>query len=150
MFCALQFNQLISTEITNKLSIKLPRKQIDLIAELVDSKMSLLVPDSIQYSNRIEQKVFNKLARRFESEKTIVSVPRYFSENQWIVDVSYGRSALFSYEVPLKTATILHAHHLKNDTKLRFLQEEFGPPYLLTVGSSRKLPKKFRGQLNLR
>ena len=98
----------------------------------------------------IEEKLFDKIVQKVQREKTIFPITQMFVQGHLIVDVSYGRSAMFLYEVPLKMIASLHLKSLKPNTKFHFMQDQFDKPFILTVASSKRLDKKFRDQLNLR
>ena len=112
--------------------------------------MSLVVFTAIMGLHNIEEKLFNKISHKFETERTILPIVNMYLEEYWIVDASYGRSAIFLYEVPLRSIAMIHSKSLEPNTKFRFINERYGNPYILTIASSRKLPKEFRDQLNLK
>ena len=98
----------------------------------------------------IDEQLFKDIERKVKKENTIMPIPEIINKEKWIVDVSYGRSAIFLYEVGLKLIANKYSKSLKPNTKFRFIDERYGNPFLLTVASSKNLPKKFRAHLNLR
>ena len=151
LFSALIISLLISSEITVKFSLKYPSKQIETIQEVYNSKMSLLFPPSFIGLNDIkDEKLFQKIKRKAELQETIVPITDMLSQKKWIVDTSYGRSALFLYEVPLKQMAINFQEFLKPNAKFYFIRERYGHPFVLTIASSIRLEKMFKRKLNFR
>ena len=150
MFSVFQFYQLISSEIIAKFTLKSPRQQIETISDLVNSNISLVVlPVPASVYNKVNEDLFNKILLKTTKENTRMRLRNMFDE-KWIVDTSYGRAVMFAFEVPLKYIAAKHLKRLKPNTKLRFIKERYKTPSLLTVASSRRLPKMFRDQINLR
>ena len=85
-----------------------------------------------------------------EEEQTIIPMKQLFGNYKYIVDTSYGRSAMFLFEVPLKMMSILYSNYLKPNTKFRFIEERFANPFIHTFAMSRRLSQTFRRQINLR
>lgn len=151
LLSALMFSIIISSEITMYFSLDFETKQINTIRELVASDMTLVVWPSFRGLNWIsDQSLLNTIIDRFTKTKTNLPVKDMIVNKQWIVSASYGRTAFFLFEVPLKMIAIIHRNSLKTNTKFRFLDERFGPPFLATVATSKKLPKSFRDQVNLK
>ena len=150
LFGAFYLGQVLSSEIIAKYSLDLPKPQIETINDLVKTNMSLLVLPNIQIFNSIEENLLDRIIKKAEKDKTILPIDRMFMEEDWIVDVSFGKSAIFFCELPLKIIAMIHSNSLKPNTRFRFIEERFGSPYIVTIALSKRLPKKFRDQFNLR
>ncbi len=61
-----------------------------------------------------------------------------------------GENAIFIYEVPAKMIIINALQELKENCRFRYLPEDYGPKFSLTVASSKRLDKQLREKLNLR
>ena len=147
LFCALHFSQLISGNITVRLSITIPSKQIETLQELFDSGMNLVVTRQFRH---LKGPLIEKIKNKTEQDETMLPNRQLFENKKWIVDTSYGRSAIFMYEMPLKSIAIKHSKSLKPNTKFRFIEERYSLSNPLTCATNRRLPIEFRTLLNLR
>ena len=150
LFGAFHFGQVISSETFAKYSLKSAKPQIETIDDLVKSNLSLLVLPGIETFSSIKKPLLDKIIERTKREKTILSMAEMYMDEQWIVDVSYGRSAMFFSDLPLKIMAMSYSKSLKPNTKFRFIEERYRNPFLTTIALSRRLPKKYREQFNLR
>ena len=151
LVCAEIISIIISSEITVKFSLKYPSREIESIQELYDSQINLVFSPSFIGLNKInDRNLFQNIKRKAELYKSIVPISHMLSKKRWIVDTSYGKSALFLYEVPLKQMAINFQQFLKPNVKFSFLRERYGNPFVLTIASSIRLNVNFRRMLNFR
>ena len=151
LFCALELSLIISSQITAIFSLIYPPLQIDTLKELVDSNISLVVASSFPELQNIKDKnIFHKIMEKSKMDKTILPIKNIFDESKWIVDTSYGGTAIFFYEVPLKQLILMYKDNLKSESKFRFIGEKYGNTCFATIASSLSLSKEFRDLLNFK
>jgi hypothetical protein len=68
----------------------------------------------------------------------------------WIEGVAAGENAIILAEIPISMCIINAMKKLKEKCRFRYLPEDYGPKFILTIASSRRLDKEFREKLNLR
>jgi hypothetical protein len=64
--------------------------------------------------------------------------------------VAAGKSAIFLFEVPVHTIITNGLKKLKEKCKFRYLSEDYGRKFSLTIASSKRLDVKFRHKLDFR
>jgi hypothetical protein len=139
---------LFSSELTAKLGLKTPVKQIDTIEELVNSNIKFILPNS--FTPDVNQSLSLKIYNKAMNEGKLLRLNEILSQDKWIKGVAAGGNAIFIYEVPAKTIINNVVHELKENCRLRYLPEDYGPKFSLTVASSKRLDEEFREKLNLR
>jgi len=143
---------LFSSELTAKLSLKTPVKQIDTIEELANSNLKLVIPKGFVAFQNLEarnKQLFDKIYNKALNDKTIIFFREFFEE-KWIEGVSNQQNALFAFEVPIKIIISKASKKLKEKCRFRYLPEDYGLLSSLTIASSMRLNKKFRDELNLK
>ena len=124
LFCAYELSLYFSGEITTKFSLLYPPKQAETLKELLDSNMSLFVPLSFMGIQSILNKnTLAEIVKKYETEKTILPMNDLTSQSDWITSISYGKAALFLFEVPIKLIVINHRKALKPNSKFRYIEE---------------------------
>jgi hypothetical protein len=144
---------LFSSELTAKLGLKTPVKQIDTIEELVNSNIRLIlskdfaVNDPIKTGNQDNAfKIYNKALKSGK----LIDFYEIFTQHMWIEGVAAGENAIILAEIPISMCIINAMKKLKEKCRFRYLPEDYGPKFILTIASSRRLDKEFREKLNLR
>jgi hypothetical protein len=139
---------LFSSELTAKLGLKTPIKQIDTIEELVNSNIRLILLNSFmpELNQNLSLKIYNKAMK----EGKIVALYELLKQDKWIKGVAAGENAIFIYEVIAKTIINNVLQELKENCRFRYLPQDYGPTISSTVASSKRLDKEFREKLNLR
>ena len=151
LFCAFELSLHLSGEITTKLSLLYPPKQVETLEDLLDSNISLVVAPSFTAAHNIlNKKTLDRIAKKIGHDKTMLPFTDIHFKKRWISSTSQGKAAIFLYEVPLKMTVIYHMKSLKPNSKFRFIDERFGGPSIQIIASSMRLPKEFRDLLNLR
>ena len=140
---------LFSSELTAKLGFKTSVKQIDTIEELVNSNLKLIIFDGIESYHNLDPILFKRIRNKAESDKTLIFFAQYFNE-KWINGTANKENAIFNFEVPIKVIISKASKMLGNKCRFRYLAEDFGVSTSLTIGSSMRLNKVFRDELNLR
>jgi hypothetical protein len=64
--------------------------------------------------------------------------------------VASGNNAIFLFEIPIHIITEKASKKLKEKCRFRYLSEDYGPQFVLTIASSKRLYKNFREKLNLK
>ena len=142
---------MVSGEITTYFSLQFSTTGINTIKELVETDMTLTVWPSFVGLNWISDKeLLNTIIEKYTSTKTNLPISELLSNKDCIVSASEGKTAIFLFDALLKVIALSHSNYLDHNTKFRFLDEHFGAPYVETIATSRKLPKAFRDQVNLK
>jgi hypothetical protein len=139
---------LFSSELTANLGLKTPVKQIDTIEELVNSNIKLVLLQSFtpDVNQNLSLEIYNKAMK----EGKVLGLNELLNQHKWIKGVAAGENAIFIYEVPAKMIINNVVQELKENCRFRYLPEDYGSKFSLTVASSKRLDKKFREKLNLR
>ena len=144
---------LLSSELTAKLGLKTPVKQIDTLEELVNSNIKLIVADhySIKESMKIaNQDLVFKINNKALKDKTFLDILEILTQDKWIKGVADGQNAIFLFEGLISIIISDAQKMLKDKCRFRYLPEEFGSSFQMTIASSKRLVKQFREKLNLR
>jgi hypothetical protein len=139
---------LFSSELTANLGLKTPVKQIDTIEELVNSNIKLILLQS--FAPDVNQNLSLKIYIKAMKSGKLLGLYELLNQHKWIKGVTTGENAIFIYEVPAKMIIINALQELKENCRFRYLPEDYGPKYSLTIASSKRLDKQFREKLNLR
>ncbi len=151
--CILFIKNLFSSELTSKLGLKTPVKQIDTLEELVNSNIRLILPKSTAMKEptkteiqNIQIKIYNKVLKSGK----FLEIDEFLNQHIWIEGVAAGENAIFLAEVPISLIVINAMKKLKEKCRFRYLPQDYGSKFILTIASSRRLDKEFREKLNLR
>jgi hypothetical protein len=139
---------LFSSELTAKLGLKTPVKQIDTLEELLNSNIKLILPNSFSMRERmhgINIRIYEKALK----DGKIIETQEFFRHDKWVEGVAEGESAIFLFEVPIHMIITKALRKLK-ECRFRYLPQDYGPNFYLTIASSKRLDKRFRDKLNLR
>jgi hypothetical protein len=139
---------IFSSELTAKLGLKTPVKQIDTLEELVNSNIKFILTNS--FAPEVNQSLSLKIYNKAMKEGKILGLNEILSQDKLIKGVAAGENAIFIYEVPAKTIVNNVVNELKEKCRFRYLPEDYGRKFPLTVASSKRLDKQFREKLNLR
>jgi hypothetical protein len=140
---------LFSSELTAKLGLKTPVKQIDTLEELLNSNIKLILLNSFSKHERmhdINMRIYEKALK----DGTIVRIQEFFEDDKWVEGVAYGENAIFLFEVPIHMIITKALRKLKEKCRFRYLPQDYGQKFYLTIASSKRLDVKFRHKLNLR
>jgi len=143
---------LFSSESTAKLGLKTPVKQIDTIEELVNSNFKLIISQEFLTEKAKEaksQQLHHRIYIKAKKDNTIIIFSQFFEE-KWINGVADQQNAMFLFEVPLKVIISKESKKLKEKCRFRYLSEDYGTFFALTIASSTRLNKQFRDKLNLK
>jgi len=143
---------LFSSELTAKLGLKTPVKQIDTIEELANSNLKLILTQAFSTEQTIEaksQELYYRIYNKALKDNTIIIFSEFFEE-KWINGVADQQNAMFLFEVPLKAIISKESKKLKEKCRFRYLSEDYGTFFALTIVSSTRLSKQFRDKLNLK
>jgi hypothetical protein len=143
---------LFSSELRAKLGLKTPVKQIDTIEELVNSNIKLIINEDFleDQSRTLNSNLFNKLYSKVLRDQTIINLQELLRNDEWIEGVADGENAIFLFEVPVKIIITNVLEKLKEKCRFRYLSQDYGPLFVLTIASSKRLDKQFRQKLNLK
>jgi hypothetical protein len=80
----------------------------------------------------------------------IVRIPEFYGEDKWVEEVAAGESAILLFEVPIHIMITNALKKLRENCRFRYLPEDYGQKFSLTIASSKRLGVKFRHKLNFR
>jgi hypothetical protein len=81
---------------------------------------------------------------------TNIRIQEFFEDDKWVEGVAYGENAIFLFEVPIHMIITKALRKLKEKCRFRYLPQDYGQKFYLTIASSKRLDVKFRHKLNLR
>jgi hypothetical protein len=140
---------LFSSELTAKLGLKTPVKQIDTLEELLNSNIKLILPNS--FSMREPMHGINvRIHEKALKDGKLIETQELFRHDKWVEGVAEGENAIFLFEVPIRMIITKALRKLKEKCRFRYLPQDYGPIFYLTIASSKRLDKTFRDKLNLR
>jgi len=140
---------LFSSELTAKLGFKTPVKQINTLEELVNSNIKLIIINSFPLNEPmrgLNLKIYDKAFKY----GAIVRIPEFYGEDKWVEEVAAGESAILLFEVPIHIMITNALKKLRENCRFRYLPEDYGQKFSLTIASSKRLDVKFRHKLNFR
>ena len=139
----------ISSEVTAKLSLKIPNKQIDSLQELLESKLKLVVPQHIKLDYK-DYDLMIKLFTKANDYKINLNFYDLFRNKKYVIDLSNGENSIFLPTIPMKQILIKYINYFKPNTKFRFISERFTNQMITTFAINLKLNKLFRDKINFR
>jgi hypothetical protein len=140
---------LFSSKMTAKLGLKTPVKQIDTLEELLNSNIKLILPNSFlmyEQMHGINIRIYEKALK----DGKIIGTQELLRHDKWVEEVAEGENAIFQSEVPIHMIITKALRKLKEKCRFRYLPQDYGPIFHLTIASSKRLDKTFRDKLNLR
>jgi hypothetical protein len=140
---------LLSSELTAKLGLKTPVKQIDTLEELLNSNIKLILCNSFSLHESMQGiniRIYDKALK----DGKILRIQELFGHDKWVEGVAEGENAIFLFEVPTHMIITKALRKLKEKCRFRYLPQDYGSKFYLTIASSKRLDVKFRHKLNLR
>jgi hypothetical protein len=140
---------LFSSELTAKLGLKTPVKQIDTLKELLNSNIKLIVINSFllnETMHDLDIQIYDKALK----DGKVLQIQELYKDDKWVEGVAERENAIFLFEVPIHAIITKALKNLKEKCRFRYLSQDYGPKSHLTIASSKRLDVKFRQKLNLR
>ena len=150
LFSSFILIKIFSGEITAMFSLKIPKKQINTLKKIANSKMSLIALNQLRKEyNESKNVVLQSIKEKIDEDNTWSTIDKILNKES-IQNVSEGKSAMFFSMSSIKQLLIVHMVYLNPNSTFYFLEEQYRSPYRWSVGSSFNLTKQFRQRLNIR